>query len=99
MLRSINRSNYETMAIQIIRALEPVATDATITLKRDVSALEIPRPENARAHSAGLALISKGSELEICGTGFNERTYKVRCQNRLFFVFQQDLGFEPSHPF
>jgi hypothetical protein len=76
---------------------EPVPAAATITLKKDVSALEIVRRENAKGHFGGLALISKGSRLEICGSGFNERTYKVRCQNRLFFVFQQDLGAaEPS---
>ena len=77
-------------------AAPPASPEATITLKKDVSALEIVRRENAKGHFGGLALISKGSRLEICGSGFNERTYKVRFQNRLFFVFRQDLGFEPS---
>jgi hypothetical protein len=78
-------------------AAGPVSAEASITLKKDVSALEIVRRENARGHFGGVALISKGSRLEICGSGFNERTYKVKCQNRLFFVFHQDLGSEPRH--
>jgi hypothetical protein len=71
----------------------------TVTLKKDVSALEIVRRRNDTGHFGVLAQISKGSRLEICGTGFNERTYKVRFQDRLFFVFNQDLGFEPSYAF
>ena len=78
-------------------AAGPVPAEAIITLKKDVCALEIVRRENAKGHFGGVALISKESRLEICGSGFNERTYKVKCQNRLFFVFHQDLGSEPSH--
>ena len=82
---------------QTTTATEPALTEATITLKKDVSALEIVRKKNASEHFGVLAQISKGSSLEICGTGFNERTFKVRFQDRLFFVFRQDLGFEPSY--
>jgi hypothetical protein len=76
---------------------EPAWIEGAITLKKDVSALEIVRRENVTGHFGVLAQISKGSELEICGTGFNERTFRVRFQDRLFFVFRQDLGFEPSY--
>ena len=68
-------------------------------LRKDVSALEIVRRQDAKGHFGVIAQIAKGSKLEICGTGFNERTYKVRFQNRLFFVFSQDLGFEASYTF
>ncbi len=85
------------MKRQTALAAEPVSTESTITLRKDVSALELVRRENETGYFGVLSLISKGSNLEICGTGFNERTYKVRWQNRLFFVFQQDLGFELSH--
>lgn len=68
-----------------------------ITLKKDVSALEIVRREDITGPFGVLAQISKGSRVEICGGGFNERTYRVRFQDRLFFVFRQDLGFEPGY--
>jgi len=64
----------------------------TITLRKEVSALEIVRRESVTGHFGVLAQISKGSRLEICGPGFNERTYKVQCSDRLYFVFRQDLG-------
>jgi len=73
--------------------------EPTITLKKDVSALEIVRKKNASGPFGAPAPISKGSRLEIFGTGFNERTLRVRFQDRLFFVFRQDLGFEPSYSF
>jgi len=78
---------------------EAALIEEMITLKKDVSALEIVRKKDYAGHFGVLAQISKGSRLEICGTGFNDRTYRVRFQNRLFFVFRQDLGFEPSYAF
>jgi hypothetical protein len=73
-----------------------LAIGATITLNKEVSALELVRRENVSGHFGVLAQISKGSTLEICGDGFNERTYRVLYGNRLFFVFRQDLGYEAS---
>ncbi len=66
-------------------------------LRKDVSALEIVRRKDAKGHFGVIAQITKGSRLELCGSGFNERTYKVRFENRLFFVFSQDLGFEATY--
>jgi len=65
--------------------------EATITLGKDVSAMEIVRKDSSTARSGGISTLPKGSSVEICGSGFNERTYKVRCDDRFFFVFQQDL--------
>ncbi len=68
-----------------------VPIEATVTLGKDISAMEIVRRENSIARFGGIATLPKGSCVEICGSGFNERTYKVKCQGRYFFVFQQDL--------
>ncbi len=91
------QTQYSYRNEQTTSTSEPAWTEGAITLKRDVSALEIVRRENVTGHFGVLAQISKGSRLEICGSGFNERTYRVRFQDRLFFVFRQDLGFEPSY--
>ncbi|MFL6414502.1 MAG: hypothetical protein ACJ74Y_02390 [Bryobacteraceae bacterium] len=93
------QKHYSPSKNQTAIAAEPASIQEAITLKKDVSALEIVRKENLAGHFGVLAQISKGSKLEICGTGFNERTYKVRFQDRLFFVFSQDLGFEPRYAF
>jgi hypothetical protein len=76
---------------------EPISWGTTVKLKKDVSALEIVRREPTAEHFGVLAQIAKGSEIEICGKGFNERTYRVRFQGRLFFVFRQDLGFDSPY--
>jgi len=67
-------------------------------LSKAISALEIVRRENVTGYFGVLAQIPKGSTLEICGNGFNERTYRVLCGNRLYFVFRQDLGSETNQP-
>jgi hypothetical protein len=35
--------------------------------------------------------LPRGATLEVCGDGFNERTVKVRTNNRYYFVFRQDI--------
>ena len=80
-------------------AAESFSIGTTVTLGKEVSALEIVRRENVSGHFGVLAQIPKGSTLEICGSGFNERTYRVLCRNRLYFVFRQDLGYDASQLF
>lgn len=70
---------------------DPISAERTITLKKDISALELVEKENATRMGV-LSLIPKGSQLDICGLGFNERTYTVQCNNRTFVVFQQDVN-------
>lgn len=35
--------------------------------------------------------LPSGAVVDICGGGFNERTAKIRYEQRYFFVFLQDL--------
>jgi hypothetical protein len=88
------QQQYQNTKNRAALAAEP---EGTVMLRKDVSALEIVRREDAKGHFGVIAQIAKGSILQICGVGFNERTYKVQFQNRLFFVFSQDLGFEASY--
>lgn len=69
---------------------ECVTIQATITVQKDISALEIIPAEGA-ARLGQLVPLKKGSHLEICGKGFNGRTVKARCDGRFFFIFLRDL--------
>jgi hypothetical protein len=68
-----------------------VSVEKRITLEKNVSAMEIVRTENVTPRLGAISVIPKGYCLEVCGSGFNERTYKVRCEDRFFFVFRQDV--------
>ncbi|MBV9264632.1 MAG: hypothetical protein JO061_00540 [Acidobacteriaceae bacterium] len=69
---------------------ECVTVQATITAPKEISALELV-PTATGARLGHIASLPKGTRLEICGGGFNERTVKARCQGHFYFVFLQDI--------
>ena len=69
---------------------ECYTTQGTFTVPKDISALELI-PADSGVHSGQITPVPKGACLQICGQGFNERTIKVRWEDRLCFVFLQDV--------
>ena len=67
------------------------SVEATITVPKEISALELVQTE-AGERLGQIAAVPKGTCLELCGSGFNERTIKVRFEKHLYFVFLQDLA-------
>jgi hypothetical protein len=74
---------------------ECVVVQETITAPKEISAIELIRSDSG-ARLGHIAAVPGGSQLEICGSGFNQRTVKVRWNDRFFFVFLQDLGWPPD---
>ncbi len=76
----------------------PIPTDQVAnrlcTLGRRVPAIVLERSGDGKNGREKLGLIlhlAAGSDVEICGDGFNSRTVKV-CQNGLYyFIFAEDL--------
>ena len=66
------------------------ARQGTLTLSKEISALELVSTNNG-AHAGKITPVPKGACLQVCGSGFNERTIKVRWEGRLCFVFLQDV--------
>ncbi len=79
------------MNLTFVSTPDSPAGESVITLEKELSAIEIVKTETSPHCTGGFANLPQGSRLEICGVGFNHRTCKVRCQGRLFFVFQQDI--------
>ena len=75
--------------------IENCAVQDTLIMSKDISALEL-LSTNTGAHSGQITPIPKDACLQVCGRGFNERTIKVRWQDRLCFVFLQDVDVEPA---
>jgi hypothetical protein len=94
MLISLSREGSETMDINALCIPECVEIEKTLTLSKEISAMELVRRESGAARLGAIAALPKGSQVDVCGPGFNDRTFKVRYENRFFFVFLQDV--EPS---
>jgi hypothetical protein len=63
-----------------------------VTLVRPVSAIQLVKKEDGSVKLGLLAQLGPGTNVVLCGKGFNERTVKVRAQDdRYFFVFREDV--------
>jgi hypothetical protein len=63
----------------------------TVFLTKLIMAIQLTADENGVTKLGPLSQLGSGSTLEICGTGFNERTIKVRMAGQCYFVFLQDI--------
>jgi hypothetical protein len=73
---------------------EPVICGSCI-LSRKIAAIRLDYRAGQNSEKAKLGSILQlpaGSNLEVCGGGFNSRTVKVRHQNSYYFVFEEDLA-------
>ena len=70
---------------------DDVAAEKAYTLSNEIPAMELIPAPNGETRLGPVSRIPEGAELEACGQGFNDRTLKVRCQGKFYFVFLQDL--------
>lgn len=68
---------------------------SSITLSKIIAAINIQETEGGHTHLGLIAQLPSGARLEVCGQGFNERTLKVRWEDRFYFVFVQDVEAKP----
>ena len=60
-------------------------------LSRDTSAIQILSSGN-RLHCFGPPVtLPRGNEIEVCEVLFDEGTAKIRHENKLYFIYLQDL--------
>jgi hypothetical protein len=57
----------------------------------DIPAIELIKPGENASRTPPVLNLPHGTRVEICGFGFNERTTKVRCDEKYYYVFSQDL--------
>jgi hypothetical protein len=71
------------------------ALPSAYTLPRKVAALYIG--QNSRS-SGYLAELPQGAQVELCGSGYNERTLKIRLHGEYYIAFAQDLELDTVLP-
>jgi hypothetical protein len=60
-------------------------------ISRRISALQLVQAREGQGKLGPLSQLAPGTDVEICGDGYNEKTTKVRVQGVYFFVFREDL--------
>ena len=67
---------------------------STFTLSRNISAIQALPETEGRTRMGTILQLPEGTQVRICGDGFNERTVKVTWEGAYYFVFLEDL--EPN---
>ena len=60
-------------------------------LHDNLEAIEIIQSPAGPPYLGPILKIPEGTEIEHCGSGFNEDTLEVRCRGKLYFVFRNAL--------
>jgi hypothetical protein len=71
----------------------PNGTEAgkRVQLFKSISAVQLVRKDNGGAKLGSLLQLRRGTLVECCGDGFNDRTIKIRANGEYYFVFLQDI--------
>ncbi len=71
---------------------EDTPLERAYVLPKIVSAIQIlPSEENGSTRLGLLTQLPEGAEIEIGGSGFDDRTVRVRCGNSSYYMFLDDL--------
>jgi hypothetical protein len=62
-----------------------------IILSKDITAVSILGTEDGTPPYGRIEKLARGTKLMVLGDGFNDRSVKVQCNGRLYFVFLQDI--------
>ena len=69
--------------------------EVSFRLSKSISAIQLHSNRMGSEAKLGPVLqLPAGTRLFLCGTGFNERTVKVRLHDQFYFVFAEDV--EPA---
>jgi hypothetical protein len=69
----------------------------TYTLSRNISAIQVLSGAEGGVRMGTILQLPEGTQVRVCGDGFNERTVKVAWEGGYYFLFFEDL--EPDREF
>lgn len=61
------------------------------TLPRNVSAIQVLASPEGNVRMGTILQLPAGTQVRVCGDGFNERTVKVSSEGGYYFLFSEDL--------
>jgi hypothetical protein len=75
----------------VLSVPDVVVPERTYILSKQIPAIQLVPTGNGGARYGPVLNLPEGAELEACGSGFNDRTLKVRYEGSFYFVFLEDL--------
>jgi len=79
--------NHEALFIpDRLRTQQPYA------IRHNIAAIELVGSAQEGARLGAVMQLPSGTRVEVCGSGFNDRTVKIRSNDHYYFVFWQDLA-------
>lgn len=69
--------------------------NSTFTLSQNISAIQALCDAEGMVRLGTILQLPEGTQVRICGDGFNERTVKVIWEGAYYFVFLEDLENKP----
>jgi hypothetical protein len=67
-------------------------SEQTYTLSKSIAATEFEYATDGDVNFGPLLSLPEGAEIECCGSGFNERTVKIRWHGKFYFAFVEELA-------
>ena len=67
------------------------SANSTFILPRNISAIQAASESDGAVRLGTILQLPEGTQVRICGDGFNERTVKVVWEGAYYFVFLEDL--------
>lgn len=68
-----------------------VTSTQSYILAKSISAIQLVPDKEGSTRLGIISELLKGTQIDVCGDGFNQRTIKVHCHGRFYFVFLQDI--------
>ena len=72
----------------------PAFEGTTFTLPRNISAIQAISGPDESVRLGTILQLPEGTQVRVCGDGFNERTAKVAWEGAYYFIFWEDLEAE-----
>jgi hypothetical protein len=80
-----------TLRREAIYIPSATVSDGTVILSKRIAGIHLLPQKEGGAKLGSIAQLDP-APVEVCGTGFNERTVKVRLNGEYYFVFREDLN-------
>ena len=76
---------------QVFPVRDHAKAEDSYSIPRKIAAIEVLGPGQQGAKLGAVTQLPSSTRVEVCGSGFNERTVKIRSNGHYYFVFRQDL--------
>ncbi|MBV9766299.1 MAG: hypothetical protein JOZ48_15740 [Acidobacteriaceae bacterium] len=69
----------------------PGSPKKTYILPRNIAAIQAISDGQGHTRMGTILQLPEGTQVDVCGDGFNDRTVKVSCQSGFYFIFLEDV--------